>query len=96
MKAYAILSADERAQEPYDVFLHDMEFTLLPGCWMIGQDFVSQIDSQTGDVGIEMTQVSCIDGSPSAFFYWHFRVQVQNGRLVITSIGLYPTGVGNG
>ena len=91
-----MLSPDEQAQEQYNVFVHDMEFMLLPGCWMIGQNHVSQPDSQTWEVGVEMTQVSsCIDGSSKVHFSWHFRMQVQNGQPVIISIGLYPTGIDN-
>ncbi len=94
-EAYSILSAALRAQEPYGVFLNDMEFVLLPGCWMIGRDYVSQLDSQTGVVDIEMTQVTCTDNSPIAYFDWHFRIQVQDDQPVITSIGLHPTAPGN-
>lgn len=95
-EAYGMLSPDVRAQEPFSVFLHDKEFTLLPGCWMIGQDFVSQVDSLTWEIWIEMAQVSCTDFRPSAYFDWHFRLQVQDGQLVIVRIGLYVAGVGNG
>jgi hypothetical protein len=92
-----MLSPDEQAQEPYCKFFHDKEFTLLPGCWMVGQDFVSQPDSQIWEVGVEMTQVfSCIDGSSKGIsYYWRFRMRLQNGQPVIISIGLYPTGIDN-
>jgi hypothetical protein len=92
-EAYGMLSPDVRAQEPYIVFLNDMEYTLLPGCWMIGRDSISQLDSRTWNVWIEMTQVSCDNNSPIVFYSWHFRVQVQDDQLVIVRIGLYPAGV---
>lgn len=94
MKAYGFLSADVRVQEPYAVFVSDPEYTLYTGCWKVGQIFVAQGDAQTWEAGVEMTQVACDDDSPIAYFYWHFRLQVQ-GELVITSIGLYPTAPGN-
>lgn len=93
-QAYDILGADVRAQEPFDDFVVNREYTLYTGCWTIGQVFVGQADDQTWHVGVEMTQVVCDDDSPVAYFYWHFRLQVQ-GELVIISIGLYPTAPGN-
>ena len=95
MEAYAMLSPDEQAQERYNVFIQDKEFTLLPGCWEINQDHISQPDSQIWDIGVDMVQVSCIDSSSMGYYYWHFRMLMQNGQLAIISIGLYPTAPGN-
>jgi hypothetical protein len=46
-------------------------------------------------VGIELTQVSCIDTTLIAHFDWHFEVRKENDPFVITSVGLYPIGAGN-
>ena len=91
-KAYNLLSGDLQASEPYNDFIQNPNYTLKKGCWIPGAMHVSQKDSLTWDVGVELTQVSCVDTTPIAHFEWHFEVQNQNGLFVITSVGLYPTG----
>jgi hypothetical protein len=94
-KAYNLLSADLQASEPYDDFIKNANYTLKKGCWIIGTMHVSQRNSLTWDVGVELTQVSCVDTTPIAYYDWRFQVQKQNGLFVITSLGLYPTGSQN-
>ena len=94
-KAYNLLSADLQASEPYDDFIQNPNYTLKKGCWITGTMHVSQRNSLTWDVGVELTQVSCVDTTPIAHYNWHFQVQKQNGLFVITSVGLYPTGSQN-
>jgi len=94
-KAYDLLSSDLQASEPYDDFIKNANYTLKKGCWIIGTMHVSQKDSLTWDVGVELTQVSCVDTTPIAYYDWRFQVQKQNGLFVITSLGLYPTGSQN-
>ena len=91
-KAYNLLSADLQASEPYDDFIQNPNYTLKKGCWITGTMHVSQRNSLTWDGGVELTQVSCVDTTPIAYYDWHFEVQNQNGLFVITSLGLYPTG----
>lgn len=91
-KAYNLLSAALQASEPYNDFIQNPNYTLKKGCWIIGAMHVSQRDSLTWDVGMELKQVSCVDTTTIAQFDWHFQVQNQNGLFVIASIGLYPTG----
>ena len=74
-KAYNLLSADLQASEPYDDFIQNANYTLKKGCWITGTMHVSQRDSLTWDVGVELTQVSCVDATPIAYFDWHFEVQ---------------------
>lgn len=94
-KAYNLLSSDLQAREPFNDFIQNPNYTLKKGCWITGAMHVSQKDSLTWDVGVELTQVSCVDTTPIAHFEWHFQVQQENGLFVITSIGLYPTGSQN-
>jgi hypothetical protein len=94
-KAYNLLSADLQASEPYNDFIQNANYTLKKGCWITGTMHVSQKDSLTWDVGVELTQVSCVYSTPIAYFDWHFEVQKQMGLFAITSIGLYPTGSQN-
>ena len=94
-KAYNLLSADLQASEPYDDFIQNPNYTLKKGCWITGTMHVSQRNSLTWDVGVELTQVSCVDTTPIAYYDWRFHVQKQNGLFVITSVGLYPTGSQN-
>ena len=94
-KAYNLLSADLQAREAYDDFIQNPNYTLKKGCWITGTMHVSQRNSLTWDVGVELTQVSCVDTTPIAYYDWRFQVQKQNGLFVITSVGLYPTGSQN-
>ncbi len=94
-KAYNLLSADLQASEPYNDFIKNANYTLKKGCWTIGAIHVSQRNSLTWDVGVELTQVSCVDITPIAYYDWRFQVQKQYGLFVITSLGLYPTGSQN-
>jgi len=94
-KAYDLLSADLQSTEPYDDFIQNPNYTLKKGCWITGTMHVSQRSSLTWDGGVELTQVSCVDTTPIAYYDWHFEVQNQNGLFVITSLGLYPTGSQN-
>ena len=95
-EAYGMLSTGVRAQEPFNDFKQNHNYTLFKGCWTIDNIFVSQLNSQSGIVSIELTNVSCDDSSPIVYFDWILRLHLQCGQLVITSIGLYPTGVSNG
>ncbi len=72
-----------------------VDYTLKKGCWITGTMHVSQRNSLTWDVGVELTRISCVDTTPIAHYNWHFQVQKQYGLFVITSIGLYPTGSQN-
>ena len=94
-KAYNLLSPDLQASEPYDDFIKNANYTLKKGCWITGTMHVSQKDNLTWDVGVELTQVSCVDTTPIAYYDWRFQVQKQNGLFEITSLGLYPTGSQN-
>ena len=94
-KAYNLLSADLQASEPYNDFIKNANYTLKKGCWTTGAIHVSQRNSLTWDVGVELTQVSCVDITPIAYYDWRFQVQKQYGLFVITSLGLYPTGSQN-
>jgi hypothetical protein len=89
-EAYVLLSAAARAQEPFDDFVKNPNYTLSSGCWQIGNIMVSPLDSQRGIANIQLTQVSCSDDSPIAYYDWVIRLQLQQGHLVIVSIGLYP------
>ena len=94
-KAYNLLSVDLQANEPYNDFIQNANYTLKKGCWTTGAIHVSQRNSLTWDVGVELTQVSCVDTTPMAYYDWRFQVQKQYGLFVITSLGLYPTGSQN-
>src|SRR2546421_7762564 len=94
-KAYNLLSADLQASKPYKDFIQNANYTLKKGCWITGTMHVSQRNSLTWDVGVELTRISCVDTTPIAHYNWHFQVQKQYGLFVITSIGLYPTGSQN-
>lgn len=95
MEAYGMLSPEVRAQEPFSDFEQNHNYTLFQGCWTIDNIFVSQLTSQSGIVSIELTNVSCEDISPIAYFDWVLRFHLEQGQWVIVSIGLYPAGVGN-
>ncbi len=94
-KAYNLLSVDLQANEPYNDFIQNANYTLKKGCWTTRAIHVSQRNSLTWDVGVELTQVSCVDTTPMAYYDWRFQVQKQYGLFVITSLGLYPTGSQN-
>jgi len=90
-EAYALLSAEVRAGEPFDNFIQNPNYTLPNGCWQVRDILASQLGSQRGVASILLTQVSCADGSPMGYYAWAMRLQWQQGHLVIVSIGLYPT-----
>jgi hypothetical protein len=94
--AYSILSLDQRAEEHYNVFIGDKEYTLLPGCWMIGRELISSVDNLTWVISIDIRQVACDTRSPIIFYSWNFSMQMQSGQLQISSISLNGVGVGNG
>ncbi len=94
-EAYSMLSPEVRAREPFSDFKKNWNYTLFQGCWQIGNISPSQSDSQSGIVSIELTNVSCEEISPLAYFDWILHFHLKQGQLVITSIGLYPAGVGN-
>ena len=94
-EAYNVLSPDERAQESFSNFTQNQNYTLFQGCWQIGNISPSHSDSQSGVVNIELTNVSCDDNSPIAYFDWVLRLHLEQGQWVIVSIGLYPTASGN-
>jgi hypothetical protein len=93
--AYDFTSSDFQSSVPYDVFTRNKNYVLWKACWRVANSYPSQRNSQTWDVGVELTQTSCVDGSVIATFLWHFQLQEQEGLFAITSIALYPTGVGN-
>lgn len=89
-EAYALLSAAVRAQEPFADFVKNPNYTLFSGCWKIENIMASPLKSQGGIANVQLTQVSCSDDSPLAYYDWVIRLQLQQGHLVIVSIGLYP------
>jgi len=89
-EAYAQLSAAVRAQEPFADFVKNPNYTLFSGCWKIENIMASPLNSQGGIANIQLTQVSCSDDSPLAYYDWLIRLQLQQGHLMIVSIGLYP------
>jgi len=92
---YDFLSPDFQSSVSYADFIKNKNYVLWKACWQIGNEHVSERNSVTWDVGVELAQTSCSDGSIIATFLWHFQLQEQDGLFEITSIGLYPTGVGN-
>ena len=90
-EAYALLSTEVRAGEPFNNFIQNPNYTLPNGCWQVRDILASQLDSQSGVASILLTQVSCTDDSPMGYYAWAMRLQWQQGHLVIVSIGLYPT-----
>ncbi len=95
IEAYSMLSPEVRAREPFSDFKKNWNYTLFQGCWQIVNIFPSQSDSQSGIVSIELTNVSCEDISPIAYFDWILRFHQEQGQWVIVSIGLYPTASSN-
>jgi len=95
VEAYGILSPEMHAQESFSDFEQNHNYILFQGCWTIDNIFVFQLDSQSGIVSIELTNVSCDDNSPIAYFDWVLRFHLEQGQWVIVSIGLYPTAPGN-
>jgi hypothetical protein len=89
-EAYALLSAAVRAEEPFADFVKNPNYTLFSGCWKTGDVMATPLDSQRGIANVQLTQVSCSDDSPLAYYDWVLRLQLQQGRLVIVSIALYP------
>jgi hypothetical protein len=89
-EAYALLSAAVRAQEPFADFVKNPNYTLFSGCWKIENIMASPLNSHGGIANVQLTQVSCSDDSPIAYYDWVIRLQLQQGHLVIVSIGLYP------
>ena len=94
-EAYKLLSAEEGAQEPFNDFKQNPNYTLSRGCWRIDRISAHRIDSQRGIANVELTNVSCGDNSPLAYYDWVIRLQLQQGHLVIVSIGLYPAAPAN-
>jgi hypothetical protein len=94
-RAYTKLSASLRDSEPYDDFVQNANYTLAKGCWKEGQDHVSQLDDYTWVVGLEMMQVSCVDGNVMVNYSWVFHVSLADGPPEIIAVGLYPTGAGS-
>jgi hypothetical protein len=90
-EAYALLSAEVRAGEPFDDFMQNPDYTLPSGCWQVRDILANQMGSQGGVASILLTQVSCTDESPMGYYAWAMRLQWQQGHLAIVSIGLYPT-----
>jgi hypothetical protein len=81
-----------RNSESYDDFVQNANYTLSKGCWKEGQNHVSQLDDHTWVVGLEMMQVSCVDGNVMVNYSWVFHVSLADGPPEIIAIGLYPTG----
>ncbi len=94
-RAYTKLSANLRDSEPYDDFVQNTNYTLSKGCWREGQNRVSQLDNYTWVVGLEMMQVSCVDGNVMVNYSWVFHVSLADGPPEIIAIGLYPTAAGS-
>ena len=93
--AYTKLSADLRDKEPYEDFIHNQNYTLSKGCWREGKSQISQLDDQTWIEGVEMMQVSCVDGNVMVYYSWVFHVSLADGPPEIIAIGLYPTAAGS-
>jgi hypothetical protein len=91
--AYNMLSPDIRVHLSFDSFVNNLEYSLSKdGCWLPGTALVSHPDALTWDIDVAMTNVQCSNyGHANYYASWHFRVQLQQGQLWITSIGLYPT-----
>jgi len=89
-EAYALLSIEVQAGEPFADFVKNSNYTLLGGCWKIGDIKATPLDSQRGIANIQLAQVSCSDDSPITYDDWEIHVQWQQDHLVIVSIGLYP------
>ena len=94
-RAYTKLSASLRDSESYDDFVQNTNYTLSKGCWIEGQNHVSQLDDHTWIVGLEMMQVSCVDGNVMVNYSWVFHVSLADGPPEIIAIGLYPTAAGS-
>jgi len=94
-EAYALLSAAVRAQEPFDDFVKNPNYTLFSSCWRIGAIMASSLNSQRGIANVQLTQVSCSDDSPIAYYDWVIRFQIEHNCLLIVSIGLYPAAPAN-
>ena len=94
-EAYALLSAAVRAQEPFDDFVKNPNYTLFSSCWRIGDIMASSLNSRHGIANVQLTQVSCGNDSPIAYYDWVIRFQVEQNHLVIVSIGLYPAAPAN-
>jgi hypothetical protein len=94
-RAYTKLSASLRDSESYDDFVQNTNYTLSKGCWREGQNHVSQLDDHTWVVGLEMMQVSCVDGNVIVNYSWVFHVSLADGPPEIIAIGLYPTAAGS-
>ena len=94
-EAYNVLSPDERAQESFSDFKQNQNYTLFQGCWQINNISPSQTDSQSDVVSIQLTNVSCDTDSPIVYYDWILHFLLEQGQLMITSIGLYPAGAGN-
>ena len=94
-RAYTKLSASLRDSESYDDFVQNTNYTLAKGCWREGQNHVSQLDDYTWVVGLEMMQVSCVDGNVMVSYSWVFHVSLADGPPEIIAVGLYPTGAGS-
>jgi hypothetical protein len=94
-RAYTKLSASLRDSESYDDFVQNTNYTLSKGCWREGQNHVSQLDDHTWVVGLEMMQVSCVDGNVMVNYSWVFHVSLADGPPEIIAIGLYPTAAGS-
>jgi hypothetical protein len=94
-RAYTKLSASLRNSETYDDFVQDPNYTLPKGCWREGKSQISQLDDQTWVEGVEMMQVSCVDGNVMVYDSWVFHVSLADGPPEIIAIGLYPTAAGN-
>jgi len=94
--AYAMLSPDRQAHMSLTEFESNYNYTLSQACWKDnGLTDVMQLDNTTWAVAMKLSQVSCDDSTPMAYFSWSFRWQMQQNHLVIIAIGLYPTASGN-
>jgi hypothetical protein len=94
-EAYKLLSAEERAQEPFNDFKQNPNYTLSRGCWKIGDIMTSPLNSQSGIANVQLTQISCSDDRLIAYYDWVIRFQIEQNHLVIVSIDLYPAAPAN-
>lgn len=92
--AYSMLSPEQMRQLTFTTFEHDMNYTLLRGCWHVVQISAPTLekDEVTWETGIELEYVP-YGGSTVQTYYWHFQWRLEQRQLVIVAIGLYPTGV---
>jgi hypothetical protein len=92
--AYSMLSLQQMQQISFSAFEHNMNYTLLAGCWRVVQvsSPTLQRDGVTWETGAILEYMP-YGGKAVETFYWHFQWRMEQGQLVIVGLGLYATGV---